>query len=375
MEFNLFSFFRRHDIGIGLDISDRSIKLLQLQRSKKGQLSIGTLGYSALGEQIIDNGKILDEAKFVASLKEIFQSAHPQPISSHDVLLAIPESKAFIDIYRVPDKIRGKALQAEIISLAARRIPFEPGALYFDFRKIGYDKETQENEFFYVASPKRIINSYLSALDKAELKPIAFDLESASLVRALIGQDETDGPILILDMGARTINLSICIGQKIQSSAVLPFGGNYLTREISQRMKLSFEDADKLKISLGFSHDGGHNQILPILENFYSQALKEIKRQISYYEGQSEQKVTQMIICGGSSLMEGIDRYLEQEIKLKVKRINPWEKWQIAISSQDVKIYFKQEAEILYTTVIGLALRGLENNPARAGINLLNFEG
>jgi Tfp pilus assembly PilM family ATPase len=82
-----------------------------------------------------------------------------------------------------------------------------------------------------------------------------------------------------------------------------------------------------------------------------------------------------MIICGGSSLMAGVDVCLEKKLGLKVKRVDPWKKWKIEIGSEGGKIYFNKEAPMLFSTVIGLALRGLESDAQNAGINLLDFKG
>jgi Tfp pilus assembly PilM family ATPase len=71
----------------------------------------------------------------------------------------------------------------------------------------------------------------------------------------------------------------------------------------------------------------------------------------------------------------GIDACLEAKIGIQVQRVNPWINWKIEINSEDDKMYLKKEAPILYATVIGLALRGLEKNPKSVNINLLKFKG
>jgi len=371
----LFNLFNKSNTGVGLDISDRSIKVLALKKQGNSLIFAEAFGYATIEEGIVENGKILDAQKLGGALKEAFEKAEPRSIQNRRVLLAIPESRAFIDIYRVSDTLDGKELEDKIRELSAESLPFEPEALNFDFREVGRDINKKEKEILFVASPREVVDKYLEALESAGLEPVVFDIESASLVRALIEKENKDQSTAILDMGARTTNLSIGERGEIRLSATIQTGGNHLTETIAKTFKLSFEDADRLKISLGAEEKMGENKILSILDGFCSPVIEEIKTQINYYQNATGRKIEEMIICGGSSLMAGIDACLEKKLGMRIKRVNPWKKWNIDIASKSGKIDFKKEDPILFSTVIGLALRGIDKNAQDAGINLLDFKG
>jgi len=375
MAFNLFQFFNRNEISVGIDISDKSIKVLALSRQKNDKLSAEAFGYITIEEGIIENGRIIDSEKLSNSLKEIFEKIRPKPITPKKIFLAIPESKTFINIYKVNSNLTGKDLENKIRVLAAESMPFNPNDLYFDFKKIYEDKKTKRKGILYIASPKEIIDRYLDSFHEIGIKTIVIDIESASLARALIKKEDKQENILILDMGARTTNMSIVDRGEICLSASFPFGGNHLTKAIATNLKLSFEEADRMKITLGLNEKVGDNKILPIFNSFCLPVIGEIKKEIDRYQTTNQRKIKAIILCGGSSLMAGIDACIENKIGIQVQRTNPWINWKIEINSKSGKMYLEKEAPILYATVIGLALRGLKKNSHNVNINLVNFKG
>ncbi len=375
MPFKFFQVFSQNKIGVGLDISDRSIKILSLKQKPRGHIQAAAFGYAALEEGVVENGNVLDAAKLSNILKEALANTQPVPLQKKEVIVALPESKVFIDTYKVHNRIKGNKLQEELRRLAAAHIPFEPEALYADFRFLSTDAKKQENEYLYIASPKDVVDKYIESFRNAGVAPLAFDIESASLRRALVGSDDSLEAILLVDIGARTTNLSISFKGEIRLSAVLPFGGNHLTEAIAQHFKLSFSEAERLKVSLGLDNKIDGNQLPALLESIYKPAFEKIKIQLDYYKRINQQQVKKAILCGGSSLVRGIKECLMKTLGIEVSFVDPWKKQGILVDSEAGKVFLKKEAPILYATVIGLALRGINNDPRNSGINLLNFKG
>jgi len=375
MKFNIFDFLKTRKSAVGIDISDRSIKALLLRKESGGKIVADAFSYLSIEEGVIENAQILDEEKLATIINELFEKGQPHSIPKDKILVSLPDSKAFIKTFKVDISLKDQPLEDKIRELSAESIPFEPEALYFDFEEVGIDKEKGEKEILFVGSPKEAVDKYVEVFKKIGLENVIFDIESASLARALLGKEDESSSVLILDMGARTTNLNLIDKGKICLNLTFPSGGNQLTKKIATNLKLSFEEADRLKMSLGLDKKSGENNISPIINSFCTPLIENIKQESSYYEKRTGRKIETMIICGGSSLMTGIDACLEEKTGLKVKRIDPWIKWQIEISQESDKIYFRKEAPVLYANVIGLALRGLDKDPSKAGFNLLKYKG
>ena len=366
----MINFFKSQKPGIALDISDRSIKLLSLKKKKSEEIEVESFGYNIIGERIIENGNILDQDKLAEVIKQTIEEANPKPPQGKKIFLAIPDSRVFIDTYKVNTETLKKDTIEVIKEMASKTVPFEPSSLCFDFRCL--NKQKNISEYLYASSPKDVIDSYTETIEKAGFEPSVFEFESASLTRALIKKSESS--VLILDMGARTTNLSIAQNGEIVSSILVDFGGDQLTKIIAQNFKLSFEEADRMKLSMGLEGNTKDNKIKSLIESFCPVVIDEMKKQMDYYVETADKKIEEIIICGGSSLMAGMDKCLEDKCSRKVRRIDPWKTNGIATNSVNDKM-FNKEAPILFSTAIGLALRSLGDKPQDAGINLLKFRG
>jgi type IV pilus assembly protein PilM len=368
----MFNFFKSQKSGIGLDISDRSIKLLSFEKKSNGGIEVESFGYSAIGEGVVENGNILDQDKLVEAISRAIREASPKSPQGKKVFLAIPDSRVFIDTYEINSSLSEKERVKTIKDMAAKTVPFEPNSLCFDFKLLREQEKKAIDEYLYVSSPKEVIDLYKETLEKAGLEPTVFEVESSSLARAFMKKQESS--VLIFDMGARTTNLSIARNGEIISSTIIDFGGDQLTKIVSQNLKLSFEEADRLKLSMGIEGSVKDNKIKPLIESFCPAIIDEMIKQIDYYTKDTGEKIKEIVACGGSSLMAGIDKCLEDKLGKKVKRINPWKTNAIVTNFVSDKM-FNKEAPILFATVIGLALRSLDTNPRDVGINLLKFRG
>ena len=87
-------------IPFGLDISDFSIEVLQLQK-RFGKLYLGSYNRTELEEGIIEEGKILKAEKLQEKIKEVLRDAVPKRIDTSQLILSLPESKTFLYIFRV----------------------------------------------------------------------------------------------------------------------------------------------------------------------------------------------------------------------------------------------------------------------------------
>lgn len=192
-------------------------------------------------------------------------------------------------------------------------------------------------------------------------------MESQAQARALLGDLtlELEG-VLMADIGARTTILSIFDHHGIRSTENIPYAGQKLTEAVAKKLKTSFEEAEQLKREVGVEVAVQQkNKVYLAMEPIVQKIINEIKSSIKYYKKRTSHIINEVILCGGSSLLPGIEAYFSQRLGIKVEKGNPLEE-----VGYDPKVFKEQEA-ILYATVMGLALRGVGKDPEKEGINLL----
>lgn len=350
--------------NIGIDISDSSIEVLQLS-SGRDVIAYGRIN---LEEGIVKDGRILNKEKLIRKIQEVLMLAKSKHLTvgySINALFSLPESKVFIHLFKLPKNLFGESLKEAIKKESSRLIPLSQDKIYWDFysfRPSLISPDSKDFQFvLYVGSPREIVDDYLNILKQAKVNPLIFDVETASLARSLI--KENNKGVVIVDIGARTTNIGVFSSTGILNlSATIPMAGNYFTKKISEELKVNNEEAERLKVENGFSEKKS-NKVLPILINEFERIIKEIKQAIDYYESQRSDKIEEIILAGGSSLLPDIERYLSQSIGRKVSIGNPLQ------NINKGNILQKENNPIFFANVVGLALRGASN--AFNGINLL----
>lgn len=357
--------------AFGLDISDYSIEVLELEK-KLGKIYLGAYGRVELEKGIVEDGKILNKEKLKEKIKELIGNTVPRKLKTNQVIVSLPESKTFFHISKLPANLVGKELYSAIESEALKTIPLAPEDLHFDFQIEKKEKDWQK--VLYVGTSKEIIDEYLEVLTDAELRPLVLDIESASLTRAFGAEMIKDGGVLIADIGTRTTVLTIFDEELIRLSAIVPIAGNYLTRVISEKLKISLEKAEELKRSCGLNPKKRGGKIMLILQGVLQDILNEIKTSISFYEEKSGRKIKKILLCGGSSLIPELSSYLSSNIGINIYVPNPWKgiDMEELFKYKEFKKIIKTKLHpVFFANVSGLAKRGLEKNPESAGINLI----
>lgn len=103
-----------------------------------------------------------------------------------------------------------------------------------------------------------------------------------------------------------------------------------------------------------------------ILQSVLQDILEEIRKSISFYEKKSKRKIKKVLLCGGSSLLPKLSSYFASNLGIDTQVPDPWEGINVEKSFKKRKPH-----PVFFANVIGLAKRGLEKDPEKAGINLI----
>jgi len=364
----------------GLDISDHSIEAILIKKTF-GRAKVASYARTVLRGDIVKDGVIKNPVRLAESIKRVLASAQPRPIRGPYCILSLPDSQVFTTVFKLPAGLSHQEIKNTIPYQAEEVIPFRSAEVYFDFKTIAKVGSTQE--VFYAAVPTKTIDGYIEVLHGAGLVPVAFDLESISLARALINPSligeakkslpptgkKLDSAILLMDIGARVTNLNIFDRNGIRQNISVKIAGNRFTKSLVTKLKITEKEANELKIKFGLDPAQKAGQLVLTLQKELDRLVKETKNLISYYEEESGRRVGLIILAGGSSLLPGLDKYFSDSFGLTVQIGNILAK--VADPENLVKAKNKS---VIFANAIGLGLRGVANNPAGDDINFLPLQ-
>ncbi len=351
--------------AFGLDISDLSLKILQLKPQRDG-FRLASYGEFPIAEGVVVQGEIKDETQLAKILKESLGKVKGQRLSAPYVVASLPEEKAFlqtIQLPQMPPEAVARAVQFE----AENYIPYSLDTVYVDSHIIPPFKNHLEHLDVLLASLSRAtVDAYVSVIEKAGLTPKIFEIESMAVTRAVIPGEIAASPVLILDLGATRTGLSIFAGYSLRFSASLATSSQEFTKAIQNSLQVTEERAEHLKQMYGVqtSPDATGRRIwealLPLLEDLAEQARKYI----SYYESHSIHQhlngegllIQKIILCGGGANLPGLPEFFTKALKAETVLGNPWVNILPKTSRELPSLSFQESLE--YTTALGLALRG-----------------
>ncbi len=349
----------------GLDISDHSIEALMLKKRIFGKPKVYSYARSILRSEIVSNGIIKDAKKLEENIVKLIYSAKPRLFRTPYCILSLPESQIFTAIFKLPAGLRHDEIKKTIPYKAEEVIPFESTEIYFDFKVIKKQGATQE--VFYAAVLSKVVDSYVRVLKNVGLKPVAFDLESVSLAKALLKNGKKLQGKILLDIGARTSNLSIFDQSGIRQSLIIKVAGNRFTKAVAKGLGIAEKLAEEQKIKNGLDEKNQKPKALTALKSELNKIISEVKKVVDYYQLENQRQIDEVILAGGSALMPGIEKYFFDSLKIKTSIGNPFLK--ISAGRFDkLKNY-----GVMFSNVCGLALRGINKKAITSDINLLPF--
>jgi type IV pilus assembly protein PilM len=350
--------------GFGLDIGDRSIKLLRLAMKKtflhKRKFIVKNFAKIEMPEGVIENGEIKDEAQLQSHLKSLLEKAGELP--SKAVVVSMPETKTFLKILEITAQTK-KEISEKIIEQLPTAIPVSPEEIYFDWQILKSDEKLKKDKkapskytILLVAALKTTVDSFLKVINNANLTPIAFESEAIALSRAMLGNNQIDSKSrAIIDLGATQTSLIITEEGAPTMSISVPISGNQITETIAEKLKIPFVEAEKLKKACGLDTKKCNNVLLPIIDLSIKNICKKIYNALKTYPNFFEDKKTQpIILSGGGANMLKLDTVLSRNLKIKTRQGTPLEIWSIESKNKDFN-----ESVLEASTVIGLALRAV----------------
>ncbi len=346
---------------IGIDISDRSIKIAEVVHS--GTPEFRTVCWSSLSPDLMQKGIVQDIPRMVQEIRQTFTKCSPLPLSQSDAVASIPERHSFVGVLDLPNM--SDAETDEAVRWAIRKdLPFDLDRVYLDWQPIVGSPGAATRQVVVGAAQKAVIDPLLLALDGAGLTVRALELEVQAMVRSLLPLDAASlQGIMICDLGATTTKLIYFDRGSMRFTMNVSKGGDSLTDALVAQLGLDATVAAEKKAVIGvLAREGEDGAVANTIRAALLELLQGVQRaaqgglmQVSGGSG----TIQGILLSGGGANLPGIrDAFAEVFPGIPIELGNPLvnlagakNRGSMSISPQDASHF---------VTAIGLALRQSE---------------
>lgn len=354
----MFDIWKQNETAFGLDLSDISVKVMQLEKSGKGFKVAGFADHN-LPKGVVVNDIVMNEDLLVTNIKQMLTKLDFGRVHGNQVVGSIPESKAFVRVLQIPKMSEEQAANAVPFE-AEQYIPIPLDQAYLDWQIVG--EHDDKLDVLVTASPKDYVDTLLRIYKSMGLRPVSFEVESAACARALISPDIKNKNVLILDMDTYRTSLIVVEKGSLQFTSSVPIAGDAFTQSIARALGVTAAEAETIKREVGLDDSKEHQNIKAALVSVVDNLVVEIRNTIKFHDEHSAEKISQILLCGGTSKLLHLTSYLYQKLSdldhIDILLGNPWINIFDPKDAQAAPL--SRENSLSYTTAIGLAMRGVE---------------
>jgi type IV pilus assembly protein PilM len=154
----------------------------------------------------------------------------------------------------------------------------------------------------------------------------------------------------LVDIGFR--NSAICILERgeLVLSRVVGIGGDRLTSDLCDSMKISYAEAEGIKL-------GMPGEVQSHLDMTLIPLGRELRASIDFYEHQHDTAVSQVYVTGGTARSEFLVERLQQELMVECKVLNPVKFLQLEVGKEKEPEVAQVAPQL--ATALGTALAAL----------------
>src|SRR5688572_346500 len=373
--------------AFGLDVGDRTFKLVQVRRSR-GARPYRLIAWNSIEvpEGVMERGDIKDMDKAVEYLTKLVHTAKGS-LGGRATVACLPEAKTFIKIIEIPAGSSEDDLRRAVIREIESNIPLPPEDIYYDWQVLEerapappeaepeaaeppaegaeavppHAPQRPPMQVLMGAAPNTLVDDYTNLLERAGLAPVALEIEAMAISRAIVPFDEPiEEAVGILDIGATRSSLVIYDSGALQMSISIPISGIAITKLVSESLGVSMEDAELLKRECGLDATRCEDKMWKILLPLIDDMTEKIRNALRFYKigFPAGKKIERLYLCGGGAQFREIDSVLSRKLTIKARRGD-------SLTNLDERLpstFPKKEEALGYATAIGLAMRAADEN-------------
>jgi len=340
---------------VGLDIGSSSIKLAEVTSSSKGHY-LERFCEVPLPKGVIIDGILADASALSLKIKEIFKIAK---CGRKGIVTSLAGNSVIIKKVTL-EQMNEAELRDLIRDEAGKYLPFDNmDDVNYDFQILGENNyNPNQMDIVIVAAKKEIVSSYMDAVTAAGQNVDIIDV-APFVLETLYGANyefDNEEIVVLINIGASTTGINVVKGGVSVFTRDFALAGNSITEGLQEKYKVSFEEAERLKVE-GFPEGSGdaadlQNNIL----QFAQPICMEIERSIDYFRSTfGGEDIKQILLAGGSARIHNLTKHLSEMLNVKTEIIDPFLK--INYNKRKIDVKNIDDVKPVAATAIGLGLR------------------
>jgi type IV pilus assembly protein PilM len=373
-----------------IDIGTNSVKVLQLELTQTG-ITIVNSGVGSYPRQSAAD-RISDEVV----MDTLSQLMRDRVIKTKPVAVSVPRHFVTVKgLAGLPTSATDEDIDKMVPIQVEPELPFAIADAVYSAYNLQRSPEGVSLEV--VATKRSSIERYVDIAEETGLKLKAIIPSSFATYALVFDQLKSHlagRTVVVADIGAGVTDICVIQHGRLAFSRSFTFGGNSLTEQFESEYGLSFAMAEERKIGeatlqgsgirrqgTGTSLTPDENSLTPGTEDtptrqWAENLVKQIVRSLRAFAGEEtiDGLADNLWLCGGSSLVSGLDDYLAGRLGIEVSVWNPVQG--IEHGPQDAGILSSESISRGLSVALGLGIIGMagEERTPTVNANLLPKE-
>ena len=238
---------------------------------------------------------------------------------------------------------------------------------------IGMSGVRLEANFHIITGQITASNNIHRCIERVGLRVAEMTLEPIASAASVLSDEEKEAGVALIDIGGGTTDITIFQEGIIRHTAVIPFGGDVITKDIKEGCTVMHQQAEKLKVKFGsaLAEEVFENRVITIpglkgqepkeiseknlaliiqarVEEILDYVVWEIRR-----SGYENKLIGGLVITGGGALLAHIEKLTAYHTGFNTRIGMPIE--HLAHG------YNEKVCSPIYATAIGLLIEGIQN--------------
>jgi len=319
-----------------LDVGSYSIKALYLNKTFRG-CKLNHFSHTIIQK----DPKLSNYEQITEAVKSVKKDNNYNP---EQVVVIYPADKTTNRTITLPFRDK-KRIELAIPIELEEQLPFPIEEAVYDWQIV--ENLPRGSKIIVTVTMKKDLDLFIGALKDADIDPDIVTPGSDALFSLLnylkLGKEiidvEKDGktttetiyhPVVVVDIGNTKSNVVISKRGIPEYARLVNYGGDYITRRIMEEYGITYEEAERSKIDVGYIiPDGEENNYTEdqvkfsgLLKESYDIIIRDINQAIASYKAEKKETINYCYIAGSGWQTRNFTDYMSKELRLTIEPLH-----------------------------------------------------